>query len=122
MISTNEDEKTLAELSLITGISIDEIEEIFSAFLIQFTFKYANNKRIFIPYIGSFLVRYRNDLQTEEGMEAQLDAFFSPHDELKRIVGQMKDIESGGETTNLDTYNNLKKIIKNDFKTKLTEE
>jgi len=121
MLTNIEDNKTISEISLLSGVDENDIRSVFEAFLTQFVIKYTNNKRIHIPYVGNFLVRYREDKETPEGREAQIDAFYSPHDELKRLVGQLKDIESTGDYTKLDVFKNLKKIIKNDFKTIVEE-
>lgn len=122
MITTSDDEKTITELSLLTGISAEIIEKVFLGFQTQFVFKHTTNKSIKIPYIGSFLVRYKYDETTEEGKEAQVDAFFSPHPQVKRLIGQLNDIEKSGDFTKLDTFAILKKQIKQDFKTVIDEE
>lgn len=122
MISTNDDEKTITELSLITGIPTETIEKVFLGFQTQFTFKHTKNKSIKIPYIGSFLIRYKYDETTEEGKEAQVDAFFSPHPQVKRLIGQLNDIEKYGDYTKLDTFAILKKQIKQDFRTVITDD
>jgi len=122
MISTNDDEKTIAELSLLTGIPIDTIEKVFLGFQTQFTFKHTTNKSIKIPYIGSFLIRYKYDEVTEDGKEAQVDAFFSPHPQVKRLIGQLNDIKKSGDYTKLDTFAILKKQIKQDFRTVITDD
>ena len=122
MINTQSDDNTMHELSLISGVDELEIRKVFEAFLIQFTFKYTNNKQIHIPYIGNFMIRYRKDEETAEGKEAQVDAFYSPHDEIRRIVGQLKDAETSGDYTDLDTYTTFKKILKNDFKVRLSDD
>jgi nucleoid DNA-binding protein len=117
MIVNKEDTQTIHEISLLCGVNEDDIESVFEAFLTQFVIKYSNNKRIHIPYIGNFLVKYRQDEETPKGREAQIDAFYAAHDEVKRLVGQLKDIEKTGNYTELDVFTNLKKIVKNDFKT-----
>jgi hypothetical protein len=122
MITTEEDEKTIAELSLLSGVDATDVRKIFDSLQTQFCFKYTNNKRIHIPFVGSFLVRYRNDETTPDGKEAQVDAFYGPHPQIKRVVGQLKDIEKTGDYTNLDVFTNLKKQIKNDFKTTITSD
>jgi len=122
MITTNEDDKTIVELSLISGVSKEEIEKVFIALQPHFAFKYCSNKAIHIPYVGNFLIRYRAEEITDEGKEAQVDAFFAPHPQVKRIVGQLKDIEKTGNFTELDVFTQLKKQIKQDFKTVITDE
>lgn len=122
MIATNDDEKTIIELSLLSGIPVDVIEKLFVAFQIQFAFQYKNNKSIKIPFVGSFLVRYRGDSITDEGKEAQLDSFFAPHPQIAHLVGQLQDIEKTGNFKELDVLTQLKKLLKQDFKTKIDEE
>jgi len=117
MIVNKEDTQTIHEISLLCGVDEDDIKSVFEAFLTQFVIKYSNNKRIHIPYIGNFLIRWREDKETSDGREAQIDAFYSAHDEVRRLVGQLKDIETTGNYTDLDVFENLKKVIKNDFKT-----
>lgn len=117
MIINKEDSQTIREISLLSGVDECDIEKVFEAFLTQFVINYSNSKRIHIPYIGNFLVKYREDKETPKGREAQIDAFYAAHDEVKRLVGQLKDIEKTGNYTELDVFTNLKKIIKNDFKT-----
>jgi tetrahydromethanopterin S-methyltransferase subunit G len=56
------------------------------------------------------------------GREATVDAFYSPSDEVKRIIGQLVDIEETFDYTNLDTFKLLKKVINNDFKINLEKE
>jgi nucleoid DNA-binding protein len=122
MIISNDDNETIHNISLISGIKEEDIRTVFESFLIQFTLKYCSNKRIHIPFIGNFLVRYRADELTEEGKEALLDAFFSPHEEIKRIVGQLHDIEKTKDYLNIDVVTELKKILKQDFKTKISSD
>lgn len=122
MITTNDDERTFTELNLLTGIPTEAIERLFSAFQIQFALNYKKNKSIRIPFVGSFLVRYRGDSITDEGKEAQLDSFFSPHPQLVRLVGQMHDVETTGNYKELDILSICKKILKQDFKTKIDDE
>ena len=122
MITTSDDEKTITELSLISGISTDIIEKIFDAFLIQFVINYKNNKSINIPSIGSFLVKYREDIITQDGKEAQVDAFYAPHPQIKRLIGQLKDSESSKDFSKIDTVASIKKIVNKDFKTKIFED
>lgn len=121
MIITQEDKTTIHELSLLSGIDKFEIQKIFESFLIQFIIKYTKNKRVHIPFIGNFLVRHREDLETPQGREAQLDAFYAPHDEMKRIIGQLVDAELTKNYTSIDVATLLKKIVKNDFKTIVEE-
>jgi len=119
---TSDDEKSITELSLISGISTDIIEKVFSAFQVQFVFKYKNNKSIFVPGIGSFLVRYKSDEITIDGKEAQVDAFYAPHPQIKRLVGQLKDTEKSKDFSKIDAVSSLKKILNRDFKTKISDD
>lgn len=116
------EEKTITELSLISGVDTDTIEKIFAAFQVQFMFQYKNNKPVQIPKIGSFLVRYREDIITPEGKEAQVDAFYAPHPQIKRLIGQLKDAEQTKTFNKIDTISFLKKIINKDFKTKIFDD
>lgn len=122
MITTKEDLDTIQNISLISGVDVLEIEKVFQAFITEFTFKYTNNKQIHVPYIGRFLIRYRGEEITDEGKESQVDAFFSPHDQIKRVVGQLKDIEKTKDYTKLDTFVSLKKILKQDFKAHINDQ
>lgn len=117
MITNKEDNLAIHEISLLSGIDEEDVRLVFESFLTQFVIKYSNSKRIHIPFVGNFLVKYRQDEETPEGREAQIDAFYAAHDEVKRLVGQLKDIEKTGNYTELDVFTNLKKIVKNDFKT-----
>lgn len=121
MIITQEDKITIHELSLLSGIDENEIQKIFESFLIQFIIKYTKSKRVHIPFIGNFLVRHKEDIETSKGREAQLDAFYAPHDEMKRIIGQLTDAEKTKNYTSIDVSTLLKKIVKNDFKTIIEE-
>ena len=87
MIVNKEDNQTIHEISLLSGVDKSDIEKVFEAFLTQFVINYSNSKRIHIPFIGNFLVKYR------------------------------EDNEKTGNYTELDVFTNLKKIIKKDFKT-----
>jgi len=122
LITTDEDTKAIHEISLLSGVDENVVQKIFDAFFIKFTFGYGNNKPIHVPYVGNFFVRFKKDETTLEGKEALVDAFYSPHDEVKRIAGQLKDISSTNEFTTFDGYIMLKKLIKNDFKLALGKE
>lgn len=122
MIIETEDEKTIQGISLISGISTDVIEKVFASFQTQFVLNYKKNKSIRIPYIGSFLVKFRKDEITSDGKEAQVDAFYAPHPQVKRLVGQLEDAEISKDYTKLDVFTFLKKIIKRDLKTIITDE
>lgn len=117
MIINKEDNLAIHEISLLSGIDEEDVKLVFETFLTQFVIKYSSSKRIHIPFVGNFLVKYREDKETPDGREAQIDAFYAAHDEVKRLVGQLKDIEKSGNYTELDVFTNLKKIVKNDFKT-----
>jgi hypothetical protein len=122
VITSNDDERTFIELSLLTGIPVEAVESLFAAFQIQFAINYNKNKSIKIPFVGSFLVRYRGESITDEGKEAQLDSFFAPHPQLVRLVGQLHDIEASGNFKELDVLSICKKILKQDFKTKIDDD
>lgn len=120
-MTTKEDTNAIHEISLLSGVDETDVRKVFESFLTQFVFKYTKNKRVHIPFIGNFLVRYREDVETESGREAQLDAFYAPHDQMRRLVGQLKDAEESGNYTEIDVFKNLKKLIKTDFKTTLED-
>lgn len=122
MITTNDDTEVITKLSLLSGIPVSTIEKLFSTLLLEFSLDYKKNKSIKIPYLGSFLVRYKGDISTLEGREAQVDAFFSPHDQIKRLVGQLNDVEKTKDYTSIDSYSFLSKLLKQDLKTVIEEE
>jgi len=123
MIIDNTDLKTISEISLISGVSTENIEKTMEALQSYLVFQYSkDNKRINIPYIGNIMIKYLDDVETPEGKEADLDIFFSPHSQLKHIIGQLKDIENSGDPKDLDVYKSIRKTIKRDFKTKLADD
>jgi hypothetical protein len=117
------DDNIITKLSLESGVSVFSIEKIFESLQSYVVFQYAvNEKRIPIPYIGNIMIRYKGDIETDSGKEADIDVFFSPHKQLKRIIGQMHDIETNKSSpTEFDVFKNIRKTIKRDFKTKLAE-
>jgi hypothetical protein len=119
---SEEDKKAILQISLISGIDENKIQEVFESFLILFTIDYSSKKSIRIPLLGNFFVRYTGENTTDMGREATVDAFYSPSDEVKRIIGQLVDIEETFDYTNLDTFKLLKKVINNDFKINLEKE
>lgn len=119
---SEEDKKAILQLSLISGIDELKIQEMFESFLILFTLDYSSRKSIRIPLVGNFLIKYRGDEITDKGREATVDAFYSPSTEVKRIIGQLVDIEETFDYTNLDTYKLLKRNINNDFKLNMNKE
>ncbi|NTW90993.1 MAG: hypothetical protein HGA35_03550 [Erysipelotrichaceae bacterium] len=119
---SEEDKKAILQLSLISGINEQKIQEMFESFLILFTLDYSSRKSIRIPLVGNFLIKYRGEEITDEGREATVDAFYSPSDEVKRIIGQLVDIEETFDYTKLDTFKLLKRNINNDFKLNMEKE
>lgn len=119
---SDQDKKSILQLSLLSGISEIKIQEMFESFLILFTLDYSSRKPIRIPLIGDFLVRYKGDQITDEGREATVDAFFSASDEVKRIIGQLVDIKETCDYSNLDIFKILKRNINNDFKLNMNKE
>jgi len=122
MSLSEEDKKAILQISLISGIDEHKIQEVFESFLILFMLDYYSKKSIRIPLLGNFLVRYTGENISDLGREATVDAFYNPSDEVKRIIGQLVDIEETFDYTNLDTFKLLKRIINNDFKINLEKE
>lgn len=122
MIIGEDDLKAIKEISLLSGVDENIVSQIFETFLIQFTFAYSSNKPVVIPFVGNIFVRYKDDEITSEGKEAIVDAFYAPHPEVKRVVGQLKDISTTNDFTSFDIFGMLKKIIKKDFQLSLEKE
>lgn len=122
MITKDEDVNMIHSLSLLSGVDENTIQKIFENFVIQFSFAFTAKKSFHIPYIGNIFVKYLGDKITDEGKEAEVNAFYAPHDEVKRIIGQLVDINETEDYTNYDVFTLLKRNIKNDFKLKLNEE
>jgi hypothetical protein len=122
MLSSKDDDKTITEISLISGVSVSSVKKVFEALSANIIFEYSkNNHRINIPYTGNIMIKYVDDVDTPKGKEANIDVFFSPHSQLKRIVGQINDIENKGEDPkNFDVFTMISDFIKMDFKTKIT--
>jgi len=119
---SEEDKKAILQLSLISGINEQKIQEVFESFLILFTLDYSARKSIRIPLVGNFLIKYTGEEITSSGREATVDAFYSPSTEVRRIIGQLVDIEETFDYANLDTFKLLKRNINNDFKLNLEKE
>lgn len=113
---TSEDKQVITELALLSGEDENTVIKIFESYLIYITLNYQNKKNNRIPMIGSFYTRYERDENTEEGKEAVITSFFSPSNEIRRIVGQMHDIEESGNCSELDTFQILKRKLSKDFK------
>jgi hypothetical protein len=113
---TSEDKQVITELALLSGEDENIVIKIFESYLIYITLNYKNKKNNRIPMIGSFYARYENDETTPEGKEAVITSFFNPSNEIKRIVGQMHDIEESGNYNELDTFQILRKKLNKDFK------
>jgi hypothetical protein len=122
MQPTEEDKKAILQLSLVSGLNETTIQEMFEAFLILFTLDYSSRKSVRIPFVGNFLIRYKGEEITDKGREATVDAFYAPSDEVKRIIGQLVDIEETFDYTKLDTFKLLKRNINNDFKLNMDKE
>jgi hypothetical protein len=122
MIIQEDDKTTIEQLRLISGIDEDIIRRVFEAFILQFTFDFTNKKSIHIPFVGNFMVRYKGDKVDVDGKEAVLDAFYAPHDEIKRVVGQLVDAQTSENYSEVDSFNILKKILRIDFKTTIESE
>lgn len=113
---TSEDKQVITELALLSGEDENTVIKIFESYLIYITLNYQNKKNNRIPMIGSFYTRYERDENTEEGKEAVITSFFNPSNEIKRIVGQLHDIEESGNCRELDTFQILKRKLSKDFK------
>lgn len=113
---TSEDKQVITELALLSGEDENTVIKIFESYLIYITLNYQNKKNNRIPMIGSFYTRYERDENTEEGKEAVITSFFSPSNEIRRIVGQMHDIEESRNCSELDTFQILKRKLSKDFK------
>jgi len=123
-MTTSDDDRTITEISLISGVSTDDVQKVFEALTAHIVFDYSkDNYRINIPYTGNIMLRYVGDKSTPEGKEADIDVFFSPHSKLKQSIGQIHDIEENEEDPkNFNIFQMIRKIIKFDFKTKLSNE
>lgn len=112
----SEDKQVITELALLSGEDENTVIKIFESYLLYITLNYQNKKNNRIPMIGSFFVRYEKDETTLDGKEAVVTSFFSPSEEIKRIIGQLHDIEETGNCRELDTFQILRKKLAKDFK------
>lgn len=119
---SNEDVNAITQIALLSGVDENDVIKVFESFLILFTLDYKSKKSIHVPYVGNFLIKYKGDSITEDGREALVDAFYSPSDKLRRIIGQLADIEESKNPRELDTYKILKRMFNKDFKLKLEKE
>lgn len=99
------DQEIIEELRNLSGHSIESITEIFKFFSVYSCLCYINDEKIKIPFFGDFLLKYDGDEITAEGKEAQVTGFFSPHDELKRMVGQTEDAKNRNDKESYSTIN-----------------
>lgn len=113
---TEDDKQVITELALLSGLDENKVIQLFEAYLIYFSINYPEKKSNRIPLLGNFFIRYKEDKETENGKEAILDSFFSPSDQIRRLVGQLHDIEHSGNYTELDTFKILKQKLNRDFK------
>ena len=122
MIVTTEDEKTIAELSLQSGVGEDTIKRVFES-LQSFVFlqQAKESNRIHIPFLGNMKIINNGDIVSSGGKEADISVLFSPHAQLKRIIGQLADLDTMADPTDFEVYQMTKKDIKRDFKTKLVD-
>lgn len=112
-MNTNEkDQEVLEELRIISGLNMEQVTEVLQAFSILVAMNYGEKEKIHIPFFGNFYLKYDGDEVTEEGREAKVTGFFSPHEFLKKVIGQIEDSKNGEDSfSNNPLIEELKKKI-----------
>lgn len=118
-MKTKEDVDIIEELRTYTGLPLSDIVKVFEGFSFYALSSYSEKEKIKIPYFGSFYLKFEGDEISPKGREAKVTGFFSPHDFLKRIVGQLEDAKESGEYHNIDVIKRLKRDSKDALEKKL---
>jgi len=93
---TDEEKLFIDEISALSGIQKEVIREVLEFIFIRCAEKIAQNPQrmnvIQIPHLGTIGIRYEKDVLLEDGsVDTELNTFFSPSQQLKRLVGDIVD-------------------------------
>lgn len=88
---TENDNFMFDSLSILTGLTFEQVKEVFEYLLVlQFT-QYMEEKPIAVPYLGTIAVEYEKDEILRGHKRAVLKTNFKDSELLKRIVGEIED-------------------------------
>jgi hypothetical protein len=103
-------------LSILTGLTFEQVRQVFEFLLLLQMADYMEGKPITVPYLGKLSVEYIKDEIIRGHKRALLDVKFEDSELLKRMIGE---IEDGENTTVLAV---LKGFIENQLLYLLQEE
>lgn len=108
LIDYDQDDNAVSEiLRLITELSKDEIDKIWEGFCFYFAFQYLDEENIRIPYIGDL---------TFEKLKDKDVIVFKKHENLKKMIYQLKKAKKSGRVLDIDIVKLLQRRIKNNLK------
>lgn len=113
---SDEDRFMIDNLSILTGLTFEQIRQVFEFLLILQMSDYMEGKPVTIPYLGKLFIEYVKDELVRGHKRAVLDIKFEDSELLKRMIGETED---GENTTVLSV---LKGFIENQLLYLLQEE
>jgi len=93
-LSEKSNTEIIEELRNISGLSIEQLTTAFKAFSVYTCLSYLGKEKISISFFGNFYLKYDGDELTPKGKEAKVTGFFSPAEDLKRLIGQIEDAKN----------------------------
>jgi hypothetical protein len=113
----NDDDRfTMDNISILTGISLEQIREVFEFLLLLQLTQFLDGHPINVPYLGSLKVEFEKDEMIRGHKRAILRTEFKDSELLKRIIGEIED----GENTTIMSI--LKNFIDNQLLYIINEE
>jgi hypothetical protein len=98
MKQTDKDIEIFEELRNISGIPIEQIVSVFNGLLTYATMAYLEKEKVFIPMLGEVFLKYQGEVVEGQQEKANVTGFFIPHDELRKIIGQLEDVKQGSDS------------------------
>jgi len=101
---SEEDRFIFDNISLLTGLTFEQIKNVFEFHLLFQLSQYLEGKPITVPYLGTLDVKYSHDEIIRGHKRAVLETKFKDSELLKRSIGE---IEDGENTTILSILKNF---------------
>ena len=90
---SQKEKETLEIIRNLTHENIERINNTLLGLMIHSLLNYTNGESVTIPYFGSFLIRYKGDVLTDDGKEAVLETFFDPSPYFRENIGCYEDFK-----------------------------
>jgi len=122
MVFTPREKEIIREIHFSTNLTEAQVEECFHGLAVTFVNSLLCKKKVTVPFLGNFFVKYNGVERLPEGDYYNVDLFSDPSPIFKKIVGDVDEENTKNTVALTEPYKWLIKQTSKSFKRNINQD